>query len=80
MSRRNSSGGRTRGTSGDEAARVLGRWGAGEENVEGARGESGGRTVGANYDASLGKCKRRVEWTAPDEPTLWLAIHYRGGT
>lgn len=20
--------------------------------------------------------KHRVEWTAPDEPTLWLAVHY----
>jgi cupin 2 domain-containing protein len=20
--------------------------------------------------------KHRVEWTAPDEPTIWLAIHY----
>ena len=21
--------------------------------------------------------KHRVEWTTPDEPTLWLAVHYR---
>jgi cupin 2 domain-containing protein len=21
--------------------------------------------------------RHRVEWTAPDEPTIWLAIHYR---
>lgn len=21
--------------------------------------------------------KHRVEWTAPDEPTVWLAVHYR---
>lgn len=21
--------------------------------------------------------KHRVEWTAPDEPTIWLAVHYR---
>ncbi|MEZ6073266.1 MAG: cupin domain-containing protein [Pirellulales bacterium] len=21
--------------------------------------------------------RHRVEWTAPDEPTVWLAIHYR---
>jgi cupin 2 domain-containing protein len=21
-------------------------------------------------------CRHRVEWTAPDEPTLWLAVHY----
>jgi cupin 2 domain-containing protein len=20
--------------------------------------------------------KHRVEWTTPDEPTLWLAVHY----
>jgi len=22
--------------------------------------------------------RHRVEWTAPDEPTIWLAIHYGG--
>lgn len=22
--------------------------------------------------------RHRVDWTAPDEPTIWLAIHYRG--
>src|SRR5260370_38091631 len=22
--------------------------------------------------------KHRVEWTTPDEPTIWLAIHYAG--
>ena len=21
--------------------------------------------------------KRRVDWTSPDEPTIWLAIHYQ---
>ena len=21
-------------------------------------------------------CRHRVEWTTPDEPTLWLALHY----
>jgi cupin 2 domain-containing protein len=21
-------------------------------------------------------CRHRVEWTAPDEPTVWLAAHY----
>jgi cupin 2 domain-containing protein len=21
--------------------------------------------------------KHRVEWTTPDEPTIWLAVHYR---
>ncbi len=21
--------------------------------------------------------KHRIEWTTPDEPTLWLAVHYR---
>jgi cupin 2 domain-containing protein len=21
-------------------------------------------------------CRHRVEWTAPDEPTIWLALHY----
>lgn len=23
--------------------------------------------------------KHRVAWTTPDEPTIWLAIHYRSG-
>lgn len=23
-------------------------------------------------------CRHRVEWTAPDRPTVWLAVHYRG--
>ncbi len=22
--------------------------------------------------------KHRVEWTTPDEPTIWLAVHYGG--
>jgi cupin 2 domain-containing protein len=21
-------------------------------------------------------CRHRVEWTTPDEPTIWLALHY----
>ncbi len=24
----------------------------------------------------LAHTKHRVEWTAPDEPTIWLAVHY----
>jgi cupin 2 domain-containing protein len=23
-------------------------------------------------------CRHRVEWTDPDQPTVWLALHYRG--
>jgi cupin 2 domain-containing protein len=22
------------------------------------------------------RCRHRVEWTAKDEPTIWLAVHY----
>ena len=22
--------------------------------------------------------RHRVEWTTPDEPTVWLAVHYEG--
>lgn len=22
-------------------------------------------------------CRHRVEWTTPDEPTVWLALHYQ---
>jgi cupin 2 domain-containing protein len=25
-------------------------------------------------------CKHRVEWTTPDEPTIWLAVHYGEAT
>ena len=25
-------------------------------------------------------CRHRVEWTDPDQPTVWLAVHYRDGT
>jgi len=24
--------------------------------------------------------RHRVEWTDPDRPTVWLALHYRGGS
>jgi cupin 2 domain-containing protein len=24
--------------------------------------------------------KHRVEWTTPDEPTVWLAVHFEGVT
>ena len=24
--------------------------------------------------------RHRVEWTTPDEPTVWLAVHYGGGS
>jgi cupin 2 domain-containing protein len=23
--------------------------------------------------------RHRVEWTTPDQPTIWLAVHYRAG-
>lgn len=23
-------------------------------------------------------CRHRIEWTTPDEPTVWLAVFYRG--
>ena len=26
----------------------------------------------------LARRRHRVEWTTPDEPTIWLAIHYGG--
>ena len=25
------------------------------------------------------RCRHRVEWTAPDRPTVWLALHGEGG-
>jgi cupin 2 domain-containing protein len=24
--------------------------------------------------------RHRVEWTSPDEPTIWLAVHYESAT
>lgn len=38
-----------------------------------------------SIDLKAGDCvtipahrKHRVEWTTPDEPTIWLAVHYGG--
>lgn len=30
-----------------------------------------------NYLLIPAHCRHRVEWTAPDVPTVWLALHYR---
>jgi cupin 2 domain-containing protein len=32
-----------------------------------------------NFVNILAHRKHRVEWTTPDEPTIWLAVHYEGG-
>ena len=29
-----------------------------------------------NYVTIPARCRHRVEWTTPDEPTIWLALHY----
>jgi cupin 2 domain-containing protein len=40
-------------------------------------GESGARELRqGDYVTIAAHCRHRVEWTAPDEPTIWLALHY----
>lgn len=40
-------------------------------------GESGAREMQpGDYVNIPAHCRHRVEWTAPDEPTIWLALHY----
>jgi cupin 2 domain-containing protein len=40
-------------------------------------GESGARELKpGDYVNIPARCRHRVEWTAPDEPTIWLALHY----
>jgi cupin 2 domain-containing protein len=40
-------------------------------------GESGARELHpGDYLKISAHCRHRVEWTAPDEPTIWLALHY----
>ena len=42
-------------------------------------GESGARELApGDYVNIAAHCRHRVEWTAPDEPTIWLALHYAG--
>ena len=40
-------------------------------------GEVEPRELGpGNYVDLPARCRHRVTWTAPDEPTVWLAIHW----
>jgi len=40
-------------------------------------GESGARDLmPGDYVNIPAHCRHRVEWTTPDEPTIWLALHY----
>ena len=40
-------------------------------------GESEPRLLGPGAHVDLpAHCRHRVTWTAPDEPTLWLAVHW----
>lgn len=39
--------------------------------------ESSAREMRAgDYVNVPARCRHRVEWTTPDEPTIWLALHY----
>jgi cupin 2 domain-containing protein len=40
-------------------------------------GENGARDLKpGDYMNIPAHCRHRVEWTTPDEPTIWLALHY----
>ena len=40
-------------------------------------GESGARELQpGDYVNIPARCRHRVEWTTPDEPTIWLTLHY----
>jgi cupin 2 domain-containing protein len=40
-------------------------------------GESSARDLTpGDYVIIPAHCRHRVEWTTPDEPTIWLALHY----
>jgi cupin 2 domain-containing protein len=40
-------------------------------------GESGARELhSGDYVTIPAHCRHRVDWTTPDEPTIWLALHY----
>ncbi len=40
-------------------------------------GEGGARDLRpGNHLTIPAYCRHRVEWTTPDEPTIWLALHY----
>ena len=42
------------------------------------KGETNARTLKAGDWLELpAHCRHRVEWTAPDQETVWLAVHYR---
>jgi cupin 2 domain-containing protein len=42
--------------------------------------ESAPRTLGPGDHVLIAPRRRhRVEWTDPDEPTIWLAVHYDAG-
>lgn len=41
-------------------------------------GEAAPRTLQAGDHVDIpAHCRHRVAWTAADEPTVWLAVHYR---
>lgn len=40
-------------------------------------GESGAHELEpGDYVNIPAHCRHRVDWTSPDEPTIWLALHY----
>jgi cupin 2 domain-containing protein len=43
-------------------------------------GEAGQRRLGpGDYVELPPKVRHRVEWTDPDRPTVWLAVHWKSG-
>jgi cupin 2 domain-containing protein len=40
-------------------------------------GEASARDLKPGHCVTIpAHCRHRVDWTAPDEPTIWLALHY----
>jgi cupin 2 domain-containing protein len=70
-------------------ASQLGFWydqGWAEWVLEGAaglliEGEGAARVLGpGDYVELPAHCRHRVEWTDPERPTVWLAVHWKGAS
>jgi cupin 2 domain-containing protein len=58
----------------DQAEWVILLRGAARLRIE---GETGARDLKpGDYVNIPAHCRHRVDWTAPGEPTVWLAVHY----
>ena len=60
----------------DQARARMGG-GAARRGAVGVRGRRADRFVPGAFVNIPAHRRHRVVWTAPDEPTIWLAIHYQ---